>query len=126
MNVSIGRKIAGLAVAAGSVVGAAAISAQPASAWAWSGSVTLQGTSWCGAGNNSTWVWVSASNGEQGWATNGTGRYKFDFKNIPTSGTTVTVTYGNRGFNCKDTFGVQRPTVGTSATRNLSKIWPNA
>ncbi len=98
--------------------------ATPADAWPTSGTVTLQGTSIC-AGRGTTWVWVSANNGESGWATNGTGRYSFKFSRIGSGGNTVTVNYGNSTFKCTDTFGVQRPAVGSSATRNLYRLIPN-
>ena len=95
-----------------------------AHAWAWSPSVTLQGSSIC-AGRGTTWVWVEASNGERGWATYGTGNYRFNFTRVPTSGITVRVNYGNSTFKCTDSFGVQRPAVGTTATRNVYKLIPN-
>ena len=95
-----------------------------AGAWAWSPSVTLQGSSICAA-SATTWVWVEASNGEHGWATAGSGRYRFDFKHVPTSGVTVRANYGNSTFRCTDSFGLKRPAWGTSATRNLYKLVPN-
>lgn len=125
MNKTMIKRLAGLALTASTMGGLAATDAAPASAWAWSGSVTLQGSSMCGALNPTTWVWVSASNGESGWATAGSGRYSFNFKRVPTSGMTVRVNYGNSTFKCTDSFGVNRPAVGTSATRNLYKLVPN-
>jgi hypothetical protein len=115
---------AAIVLALTAAVGTGAVTASAANAWAWSGSVTLQGTSLCGA-SRTTWVWVSASNGEAGWATNGSGNYKFNFTRVPSSGMSVTVYYGNSTFSCHDTFGVQRPAFGTTATRNVYKLFPN-
>jgi len=100
------------------------LDATPAGAWAWNPNVTLQGTSHCGS-SPTTWVWVQASNGERGWATNGRGRYRFSFKRVPFGGTTVKVNYGNGTFRCTDSFGLKRPATGTSATRNVFKLVPN-
>lgn len=119
------KKLAALiSAAAVSVGGLAILTPATAGAWAWDPNVTLQGTSVC-AGRGTTWVWVSASNGERGWATNGTGRYSFRFARVGTGGTTVTVNYGNSTFRCTDTFGLNRPAVGTTATRNVYKLVPN-
>lgn len=118
------RSVAGLLLLMGATLGTNFVPSQ-AGATAWNPTVTLQGTSVC-AGRGTTWVWVQASNGERGWATNGTGRYRFTFRRVPTSGMTVTVNYGNSTFSCRDAFGLNRPTVGTSATRNVYKLWPNA
>ncbi len=93
-----------------------------AGAWAWSPTVTLQGTADCKLAK-ATWVWVEASNGERGWATNGTGRYSFTFRNVPTSGMRVTVNFGSNGRNCSTSFGVNRPSTGTSATRNVYQLY---
>jgi len=99
-------------------------SASPAEAWPWNPTVTLQGRSVC-ASSASTWVYVIGSNGEQGWATNGSGNYRFTFRRVPSSGMTVRVNYGTRTFRCTDTFGLQRPAIGTTATRNVIRIIPN-
>ena len=86
--------------------------------------VILQGTANCGV-PGATWVYVHASDGEQGWATNGTGHYYFNLWHVPTGGLSVHVTYGEAGFSCHDDFGVARPAIGNYATRNLAHIWPN-
>lgn len=39
---------------------------------------------------------------------------------------TVRVNYGNSTFRCTDTFGLNRPTTGTGATRNVYRLVPNA
>ena len=124
MNVRRGRILApllGVAVLLG--IGAAG-SPTPADATAWNPTVTLQGRAIC-ASSGATWVWVEASNGERGWATNGAGNYRFTFSRVPTSGMTVRVNYGNSTFRCTDSFGVNRPTFGTSATRNVIRVLPN-
>ena len=124
MNKRTTKKLAGLALAAATLTGFAAADATPASAWAWNPSVTLQGSSICAA-SATTWVWVSASNGEAGWATAGRGHYSFTFKSVPTKGMTVRVNYGNSTFKCTDSFGLNRPTIGTSATRDVYHLLPN-
>ena len=94
----------------------------PAGATAWNPTVTLQGSAICKS-SRATWVWVEASNGERGWATNGSGAYRFTFRRVPTSGMTVRVNYGNSTFSCTTKFGVNRPAVGTTATRNVIQIY---
>lgn len=103
----------------------AAVAPSSAGAWAWDPTVTLQGQAIC-ASSGATWVWVEASNGERGWATNGRGNYRFTFRHVPTRGMTVRVNYGNGTFSCTDSFGVNRPTTGTTATRHVNRIVPNA
>ncbi len=120
---SVGLR-ATVALAAGAGLSLAASLTSPAEAWPWDPNVTLQGSSHCGV-PATTWVYVKASNGEQGWATNGAGHYKFNFHHVGTGGITVHVTYGEPGWSCHDDFGVNRPAVGTSATRNLVKVIPN-
>jgi hypothetical protein len=68
-------------------------------------------------------VWVEASNGERGWATRAGGNYSFRFNRVPTSGMSVRVDFGNEGCSRSATFGVNRPTFGTSATRNVITIY---
>ena len=113
-----------MAVIAASIAlaGGLALAPTPAGAWAWSPNVTLQGTSVCRSVKTG-WVWVQASNGESGWATNGTGNYRFNFTRVPTSGMSVTVNFGNGNNRCSTSFGVNRPTTGTSATRNVIQLW---
>ncbi len=120
------KRLARLLFAGALAVGASGLAtAAPAHAWLWSGSAQLQGTSWCGVGNPTTWVWVSAPNGESGWATSGTGRYYKSFSRVPSGGMTVTINYGNSTFKCHDSVYVRRPLTGTGLTVNLSKIIPN-
>ena len=105
--------------------------AAPAGATAWDPHVALTGRATCSPFITSqvTWMWVSASNGEQGWATlsgspTNTRGYRFDLYRVGTGGTTVTVTWGCSGFDQgKTTFGVNRPAVGVYATRNLCPTW---
>jgi hypothetical protein len=116
------------ALATAAFVGVAipGVLATSASASAWEPHVRLQGTSIC-ASSATTWVWVEASNGERGWATNGRGRYSFDFWNVPRGKSiSVKVNYGNGTFACTDTVGVSRPTFGATATRDLFKLTFNA
>ncbi len=118
------KKLFSMAFAALALLGAFFVAPQPANATAWNPRVTLQGTSSCSI-RGTSWVWVEASNGERGWATNGTGRYRFTFTRVPTSGMTVTIKYGNSIASCHDRIGLNRPTVGTSATVNVYKVIPN-
>lgn len=120
----IKRAIAAGAVAVASVAGTAALAAPPAQAWPWSGNVVLQGGSSC-ASSPTTWVWVSAPNGESGWATNGRGRYSKTFQRVPAGGMRVRINYGNATFRCHDDVFVRRANVGNSLTVNLVKIIPN-
>jgi hypothetical protein len=124
---SIGRKALAAAVALIAVVALASVEVGGASAsrtWLWSGSATLQGVSHCGV-PATTWVWIRSPNGESGWATNGAGRYSFNFHNVPSGGMTVLITYGEPGASCHDYVFVRRPLAGTSLTVNLVQIIPN-
>jgi hypothetical protein len=85
--------------------------------------VTLKGRALCG-GKPATWVWVEASNGEHGWATQPGGNYEFRFHHVPTSTLQVTVKLGITGWECKPAkFGVNRPAIGTSATRHVNQLY---
>ena len=102
----------------------------PAAASPWDPHVALTGRATCSPAVGSTinYMWVSASDGEQGWATlSGSGitrSYRFDFYRIPTSGTTVTIKYGCTTWSeSKNVFGLRRPAVGSYATRNLCPAW---
>src|SRR5689334_15884347 len=88
-------------VVAAALLGAVAFHTEPAKAWLWSGDVTLQGNSHCGL-PATTWVWVQSPNGESGWATNGSGRYSFNFHRVPSGGMTVRINYGEPGVSCHD------------------------
>jgi len=96
--------------------------ASQAGATAWNPNVTLKGRA-IACSSSATWVWVEASNGERGWATQPGGNYNFNFKRVPTSGMTVTVKFGNSVCSRSATFGLNRPTVGTTATRNVVTIY---
>lgn len=109
----------------GTVVGTGAfIGSTPdrSEAWATSGNVTLQGRAIACSGA-ATWVWVEGSNGERGWATQAGGNYRFNFRNVPTRTMTVRVNFGRPGCSRTTTFGLNRPSVGTSATRNVVSIY---
>ncbi|MCX4692737.1 hypothetical protein [Streptomyces sp. NBC_01408] len=102
------------------------LTAVPAQAWPNSGSVLLNGRIGCNYSTSNTvkWAWVSASNGESGWASLGSGgmtrSYKFQFNRVPTSTMTVTVKWGCATDGEHSTrFGVNRPATGTTATRNI-------
>ena len=121
-------------------IGAATFSASPAGADLFNPRVKLQGTVSCWGYNGLLktdygkilWVYVTGSNGEKGWATR-TGnmnsskqKYSFQFNKIPASGKSITVTYESGcGTNTahqkkfKKTFGLNRPKVGGSQTRNV-------
>ncbi len=107
-----------LAVGGASLVG----TAPSADAWAWDPNVTLRGRA-IACSSAATWVWVEGSNGERGWATQPGGNYSFRFTRVPTSGMTVKVNFGNRLCSKSTSFGLNRPTVGTSATRNVITIY---
>ena len=99
---------------------------QKADAYAWDSHVRLQGRIGCtyAASNTVKWAWVSASNGESGWASLGSGGmtrgYSFQFNRVPTSTMSVTVTWGcSIDGQHRTSFGVNRPTAGTAATRNI-------
>lgn len=116
------RVLAAVFALAIAVAGASSLTApQDANAWATSGTVTLKGSSYCMS--RTTWVWVESSNGERGWATKGSGNYQFNFKKVPAKGMNVRVNFGNSTFKCTTTFGVKRPAVGTTATRNVIQLY---
>lgn len=122
----------------------AVLPATPASAWPWDSHVHVSGHIDCGSIDNAQWMWWWTSNGESGWANlsawTGISRwvwpirefraitvktYNLDLWNVPNSGTTLSYTIGcgNQwlGFTGQFTqgFGVQRPAIGTSATRHI-------
>lgn len=106
-------------------------SAEQADAWAWDPHVAVTGRATCSPmiGSKVSWMWWSASNGEQGWATlydapANTRRYRFDLYRVPTNGVTVTVKWGCSGMGeTKAGFGVNRPSTGYYTTRNLCPTW---
>ncbi|MEY9969491.1 hypothetical protein ABIA33_007579 [Streptacidiphilus sp. MAP12-16] len=90
----------------------------------WSGSVYLTGHAHCFSPTDRVaWVYVKDSDGEQGWAshTSGLGQstYGFQFTRIPGGSTTATVTWGCSLGSYMTSFGLARPTVGGSASRNV-------
>jgi hypothetical protein len=98
-------------------------------AWWWDPHVTLNGTiscPWTLLGDRVQWAWVSASDGESGWASLGapgknSAPYKFNFSKVPSGGMTVTVTVGCSAVGQRQAnFGVKRPAVGNYATVNIS------
>jgi hypothetical protein len=117
------------AVSAGALSAAVALplaTAGPAQAWPWSPSVTLNGRIGCTYATSNTvgWAWVSASDGESGWASLGSGgmtrSYSFAFSRVPTSTMSVTVKWGcTTDGQHSTTFGVNRPSTGTTATRDI-------
>jgi hypothetical protein len=98
----------------------------PAHAWAWDPTVKLSGKIGCNyaTSNQVKWAWVSSSDGESGWASLGSGSmtrpYSFTFHKAPTSTMTVKANWGCSldGTHSKS-FGVNRPSVGEGATRDL-------
>ncbi|MFE1927221.1 hypothetical protein ACFW91_32285 [Streptomyces asoensis] len=102
------------------------MAAAPAQAWPNSGNVLLNGKIGCtyAASNTVKWAWVSAGNGESGWAWLGSGGmtrpYSFQFSRVPTSTTTVTVKWGcATDGEHRTSFGLNRPSTGSTATRNI-------
>ncbi|WP_140158073.1 hypothetical protein [Micromonospora sp. NBS 11-29] len=123
----IRRRFAGLvATVLAAALGGVAVAPQPAAAWPWEPAVTLNGKVGCNYAttNTVTWAWVEATNGEHGWATlSGSGMtrpYYFDFYNVGTGGTTVTFKWGcSTDGEHSTTFGLNRPSTGKTATRNI-------
>lgn len=105
------------------------LAAAPAQAWPWSPQVTLTGTVKVIYHPGITGVYVSGSDGEQGWATISGGTYSssyyFKFYHVPTgSGIHVNWTvYTNNG-NFSNGFGVARPATGANAVRDLCDFGP--
>jgi len=116
------RRAAACALVASAIGLSLAGAAQPAGAWAWDPNVMLQGRAIV-CSRAATWVWVEASNGERGWATRPGGNYSFQFRRIPPSGVTVRVNFGHSSCSRSTSFGLKRPAVGTSATRDVVTIW---
>lgn len=126
----ISRLFAIALLALGSVVGMTATSSSPTKAWAWDPNVVLNGRVTCSPfiGTTPNWMWVSASNGEAGWAAlSGSGvtrSYSFRFRRVPTSTMTVRVEYGcSNGSRSVTSFGLNRPASGITATRNICPSW---
>jgi hypothetical protein len=116
------RQLARFAASAAVVAGGLAVTPSPVGAWPNDPHVTLQGRALCG-GRPATWVWVESSNGERGWATQPGGNYEFRFEHAPTTTMTVTVKLGITGWECIPArFGVNRPAIGTTATRHVNQI----
>lgn len=96
-----------------------------ADAWAWDPHVTLQGKATCSIlpGGTLNGIYVRGSNGEGGWARLGSGSaskpYAFDFWRVPTYTMTVYATVYCSGGSYSTSFGLNRPSWGTSATRNI-------
>lgn len=119
-------KFAAGALAIGGIAAPFAGGMPAAHAYSWSSTVILQGHAQCG-GNpwnpNASWMWVSANNGEQGWANvdRNTGSYSFRFNGIGGgSGAWVTINYGcPNGASRTTGFGVARPSTSYYTTRNL-------
>jgi hypothetical protein len=117
------------AVAGGLSMIPLAVGAHPAGATLWSGSVTLNGAIQCpaygGPFDTVKWVWVSGSNGDSGWASHGSGErvaYSFAMNHVPSGGAeNVTVEVGCAATGQHNaSFGVNRPVVGSYATRNIT------
>jgi len=124
------NRLAALLIALTAMFGVIGVSGSTASASPWDPHVALTGRATCSPAISSTvqWMWVSASNGEQGWATlSGSGitkSYRFDFYRVGTGGTTVTIKYGCTSMGeSKSVFGLNRPAVGSYTTRNLCPAW---
>ncbi len=110
-----------------SMLGGLMASAQPASAWAWDSHVLLNGRAACGAGLQIKSLYIQGANGEAGYASLGTGTYtraySFQFNRVPTSTMNVTATANCSGTTYRTSFGLNRPSTGTTATRNLCFAW---
>jgi hypothetical protein len=101
--------------------------AEAAHAWAWDSNVTLQGhiscPAWGGPFDHVNWMYVQGNTGDAGWAWLGGGYnspYSFAMHHVPGGSEYVIVSYGCSASGSHSTgFGVSRPAVGTSATRNI-------
>lgn len=105
--------------------GSAAVTAanqQEADAWAWSSQVNLKGRA-IACSRGATWVWVEASNGERGWATQPGGNYHFRFRHVPSRGMAVTVKFGNSSCSRQAKIHLKRPSVGETMTVNVVTIY---
>jgi hypothetical protein len=94
----------------------------PAAAWSWSSTVTLNGTAKT-YGGCITGLYLSASDGEHGWASLGGGcvgrSYSYTFHGVP-GGSGLTVHWSlNYGLSASGSFGLARPRFGGSAGRNI-------
>lgn len=105
---------------------ASAASAMPAHAWPWDATVKLTGKIGCNYATSNTvqWAWVSATDGESGWAALGAGGmtrpYSFTFHRAPSSTMTVKINWGCAIDGSHSTsFGLNRPGVGEGATRDI-------
>ena len=108
------------------LIASVGMTAPAANATAWDPHVALTGRATCSPSPLAqvTWMWVTASNGEQGWATlsgspSNTRSYRFDFYKVGTGGTTVTVQWGCSGMTQTRKFGINRPLIGSYTTVNL-------
>jgi hypothetical protein len=92
----------------------AAVGAGPANAWPWDPHVHVNANVWTCAGND--WGWYSASDGESGWTSWNGSILGFDLYRIPTSGTSVRISWGLNGSNCSRTVyrTINRPLTGSN------------
>ena len=95
-----------------------------ANATVWDPHVRLQGSVTCGSSPTRVtglWLWT-AQEGGRWYGYSGTRYaeyYSRDFWNVPSGGTTVYYTVYCAGFPASGAFGLQRPTFGATATRNI-------
>jgi hypothetical protein len=99
--------------------------ASSSQATVWDPHVRLQGTASCGSYPNGKvtglWLWTSQEGGRW-FSYSGTAysvSYSRDFWKVPTSGTSVHYDVYCNGRKSYGTFGLQRPTFGATATRNI-------
>ncbi len=116
------RLVVAIAILCASVISVLGVAPKQADAWAWNPTVNLKGRA-IACSSSATWVWIEGGNGERGWATQPGGNYHFRFNRVPSSGMNVTVKFGNRVCTKQTTFRVNRPAVGTTATRNVVTIY---
>ena len=95
------------------------LAAAPAGANPVSGTVVMSGYAKCG-GNlwnpRASWMWVKASDGEQGWAYLSHGNWSFTLTKVPSWGTWVSWSWGCQN-GAQKSYGrnVNRPLVGYGA-----------
>lgn len=111
-----------LIITLGGLIGAVSLPATAASAWPWSGTVTVHGSTGCGPGIQTATVYANL-NSEGYRVGTGTGappNYSVTFKQVPSGGG-----WGWFWVECSVTGGhgtwarIYRPTVGSSITVNL-------
>ena len=133
------RSVAALAITGVMAVVPVVLTSQPAGAWTWSSTVTLTGQAkflcmngivLCAPQPSIVAVYVSATDGESGWAAIwGSGHFRSYSRTLNNvgggKGTWVTVTvFAANGARFAKSFGVARPTTGQNAVVDVCNFSP--